>query len=496
MDMLFVPFLLIVAYRWTDIGRGGVLGTGGITRAICLGLAASISQFPWFVGPFIFLGLWQLRAPEVGTRRAAILTARFAALAGGTALFVNAPFIVWAPRAWLKGVATPLVQHAIPFGQGIVATSVFFHIGGGNLAYYSDAAVATLAGLLVIYFVWFQRLWRAAFVLPSIVLWFATRSLTEYFVTVIAVWTVSFVVPGSGPTPSGTRVATPRANARSYFGSKHHPDRLASRVAMSAMVLAVFAPSVAFVTLALTTPPPLALRIDSVSTNGQFDRVWQIRVAVTNESGTTVEPHFTAHSTSQLTPFWDIRKGPLRLRSGQTASYTLVAPNVGSMPLITQPFLLQAVTARPATISSSSLYTPEYFDCYITPSYVNQPVPLGRTLILHVQLRSPYGAQLHERGVSVALGQIIYAQNALIPAEAQINGAPEGKTPVMSVTGADGVAVFRVRDANVQGGNPLYFQAYVAPRRGFPYGYSEIVSILWGSSSGRNAASASDQQLR
>jgi len=120
------------------------------------------------------------------------------------------------------------------------------------------------------------------------------------------------------------------------------------------LMLAVFLPTAGFLALALTTPAPLTLRVLSVTTNGQFERVWQIQVAVTNRSSSTVAPHFTAHSTSQLTPFWEVRHGPASLRSGQTASYTLVAPDVGSMPFITQPFVVQAVTAQPESISSSS----------------------------------------------------------------------------------------------------------------------------------------------
>ena len=481
-DTLFVPFLLIVAYRWTDIGRGGRLGSSGLARAVCLGMACSISQFPWFVAPFIILGIWRLRAPELGNRRVALLAARFVGVAAGAALVVNAPFIVWGPGAWLKGVTTPLLQHAVPFGQGIVAASVFFRVGGGDLSYYTYAAVALFVGLLVVYWVWFRRLWRAAFVLPSVILLFPARSLTEYVVTVMAVWIVSLVVPGRGPTVPSQLITAPDLTMRSRFFAKFDglTAKFGDRRWVRWLMLAVFLPTAGFLTLALATPAPLTLRVLSVTTNGQFERVWQIQVAVTNRSSSAVDPHFTAHSTSQLTPFWEVRHGPAKLRSGQTASYTLVAPDVGSMPFITQPFVVQAVTAQPESISSSSAYTPEQYDCYITPSYVNKAVPLGGTVLLRIQLRSPFGAQVHQRGVPVALGQVIYAQTALVPAEAQINGAPEGQTPVTTRTDASGVATFRVRDATVQGNNPVYFQAYVDPTAGFPHGYSEVVSILWG----------------
>ena len=140
---------------------------------------------------------------------------------------------------------------------------------------------------------------------------------------------------------------------------------------------------------------------------------------------------------------------------------------------------LQAVSAQPDTLSSSSLYVPEQFSSYISPSYVDTDMPLGTKVRLQVQLRSPYGGLVRKAGVRIALGQLIYGQSALIPAEAQINNMPEGRTPVETKTNQAGVAEFDVRDNSVQGGNPIYFQAYVDPEGGYPYGYSEIVSVLW-----------------
>ena len=65
-----VPFLLIVAYHWTETGRYGRLGPSGTAKAICLGLAASISQFAWFVAPFVAIGIgecgnqsWEIGRP-------------------------------------------------------------------------------------------------------------------------------------------------------------------------------------------------------------------------------------------------------------------------------------------------------------------------------------------------------------------------------------------------------------------------------------------------
>jgi uncharacterized membrane protein len=474
-DTLFVPFLVIVAYRWTDVGKNGRLGAGGIGRAVCLGMAASISQFPWFVAPFVVIGLWRLRSPELGNRRALSLSARYAGVAAATGIVINAPFILWAPGAWLRGVTTPLLQHAVPFGQGIVAASVFFRVGGGNLAFYTYAASAIFLAIIVVYTAFFHHAWRVAFVLPSVVLFFPARSLTEYVVTLIAVWIVSLVAPGNGPDPfRRPRMVRVRGTSTSAWLRR---NRQAVRGAL--LAIAALVPGTLLLALALTTPAPMAMKIVSVSTNGQFERVWQLKVQVTNRSHETLDPHFTAHATSQLTPFWTIRRGPARLEAGRTGSYTLVAPNVGSMPFITQPFIVQAVTPQPETISSSQVYTPQSFSCYITPSYIDQAVPLGHTVTLQVQLRSPFGSQVRKKGVTIALGQIIYGQTALIPSEAEINGALEGQTPVTARTNSDGVAIFRVRDDSIQGGNPVYLQAYVDPTTGFPYAYSEIVSIIW-----------------
>ena len=125
-----------------------------------------------------------------------------------------------------------------------------------------------------------------------------------------------------------------------------------------------------------------------------------MEVHVTNRTNHTLTPHFATDASGYLTTFWNVVSGPPRLRPHQIANYTLVAPNVGSMPGVTQPFLVQVVTASPQTLSSSSLFTPEPFDSEISPSYVNRVVPLGQTVTLDVGLRSPYGAPVRQKAGS------------------------------------------------------------------------------------------------
>ena len=324
-----------------------------------------------------------------------------------------------------------------------------------------------MAALLVAYTLYIGKLWRAAFILPSAVFLLSTRSLSEYLIMVVAMWVMSIAAAGRGPERDGNGTVNRQRTA------------LAHRRRAAALALPIMA-TLIFVSLALATPAPLSITIRGVETNGQFRSIWKIQALVTNQSGKPLQPHFATDASGYMTTFWNVVSGPDQLKPGQRALYTLVAPNVGSMPGVTQPFLLQAVTASPQTISSSGLFTPEHFDAYISPSYVDRVLPLGQIVVLTVQLRSPYGAPVHKRGVKVAMGQVIYAQSTLIPAEARINNAAQGQSPVVARTNANGIATFRIRDANSQGGNPIYFQAYVDPAAGFPYGYSEVVSVQWG----------------
>lgn len=466
-----MPFLLVVAYRWSDIGRAGKLGRGGIVRAICLGLAASISQFPWFVIPFLLIALFRLRSLDLGPRRGMLVAVRFAAATAAVFLCVNAPFLVWSPRSWLSGILGPLVQKAVPLGQGLIDATIFLHIGGGDLDYYSAAAVSMLLMLVAVHAFFFTSLARATFLFPSVAFLFSTRSLSEYFIMMVATWLVSICAAGSSLSslhqPATTLDRPLRLSA------------LPARWLRGAVVASFGALALVSLALALSTPGPLAMRMTLMRSNGEFQSIWRLGVTVTNDSDMTLAPHFAVDSAGYMTSFWNVVAGPRELGGHESGTYLLDAPNVASMPGVTRPFYLQAVTASPDTMSSSSLVTPQRFTTQIMPSYVNRTLPLGKSVTLHVILRSPYGQEEQKGGVPIALGQIVYGQNALIDGEAQINTSPPGRSPVIARTDGAGVATFRVRDTEVQGGNPLYFQAYVSPDAGYPYGYSEVVSVEW-----------------
>ena len=74
------------------------------------------------------------------------------------------------------------------------------------------------------------------------------------------------------------------------------------------------------------------------------------------------------------------------------------------------------------------------------------------------------GDPLRQRGIQVALGQVVYGQRALVPGEASIDDKPECQSPVIRRTNSDGEVSFTVVGREAQP-EPVFFQADRADRR-------------------------------
>ncbi len=449
--------LVVVAWRWTETGRHGRrLNRRDIVRGCACGLAAATQQLAWFIALFVLIGIWRLRRADRGPREARRIVVAHGALAGATFVLINLPFIVWSPGAWLSGLTSTLTQQAIPYGQGLVDAALFFHTGGGGLLFYTLAGALLYAGLLGCYTARLDKLGMACFVLPVIPLFLTTRSLAEYFMVLVAVWAISLLTT----RPDAFKDVRPALVGRG------------ARLRLAVL----FVPALAAIVLAFTLPAPLHLAVLSVRTNGELQGVWELRLAVTNTSGHRLTPQFEVNYIGQASTFFHQIQGPAALAPRQRAIYTLDAPNRGSMPGITTPFVVVATTAHPQTVSVSSTFVPQPFEADLEPGYVNQIVGRGGSTTFRVDLRSPFGSFIHKPGVRIALGQVVYGQDALIDAQASINGRPEGQTPVYTSTDDAGVATFRITDPQPQG-QPVYFQAWIAGS--YPYGYSAIVPVEW-----------------
>lgn len=144
-----------------------------ILSALAVGLAAADRQPAWFFVPFYLLIIWKRDGRLETLRRGAIALAAFA--------LPNLPFFVADPVSYWSGVSAPMLGDLESYGVGFVR----FGIDGvlpllprGVYGVLSLVVFVALLGLLA-------RRWRvlpnAALGFPSVALWFAWRSLQNYF---------------------------------------------------------------------------------------------------------------------------------------------------------------------------------------------------------------------------------------------------------------------------------------------------------------------------
>ncbi|HEU5475636.1 MAG TPA: hypothetical protein VFV67_33760 [Actinophytocola sp.] len=463
--LIALPFLTVAVAGWTRVGESGALGRSGVVRAACLGLAAATQPLVWFAVPFAISGLWLLRRGQLPARWATALTLRYLLVAAGAFAVVNLPFLVWDAGLWWGGVGETLSQHAIPYGQGLVGLSLFFGIGGGAVDWFNYAGACAGLGVFVLYLAWFRRLGMAAWILPWLAFFPSGRSLAGYFMILAPIWLVSVLTTNREEFARAARLPLPRLG----WAWTRKP---------AVICLVVFAPCLAASAVAMSTPQPLRLEVIGVQTGGQLQSVWQLRVRATNTTPGTLHPHFATNPSGQASTRWNIIEGPVELPGGDTAEYQLVAPNIGSMPGLTTPFVVHAFTASPRTVSSSPLATPQPYRVALLPGYVNVPLRPGQAITVSAALRSPAGGPVHRAGVRVALGQVSYAQGGPLAGEARINGLDQGRSPAFATTGPDGTALFQLICTQAQA-RPIYFQAWIDEAGTHPFGYSEIVPVLW-----------------
>lgn len=459
-DVLYMPLLVLAAYRWDRFGNGWRSYLG----PVALGLAMAVKQTPWPLLAFILCALFIDERKDRGAAAALRRCARYLALAAAAFLLPNVWFIVASPSRWLSGIFTPITSHLVPAGQGAVALSLFLHAGGGALIAFTIAMSVLAVVLLALYVGTYPLLRAATFLLPAVVLFFASRSYGSYLVSLVPAALVGAVTAGE---PKGLLGA-------------HRPEGAAGRARArrwaSAIVAAtaVFAGALAY---ALSARQPLTLRIAGLRTTGQLATIEQLRVHATNTSSRSVKPLFTVDEGGAITTFWHIARGPRALAPGHSASYTIVAPNFPAQPSIGGGFTVLAFSQRPAAVSATSPYEPTAMHVALTPQAVDGLVPVGRPVVVHAQLLDQIDRPVRRANVPVYLGQIVYDQSGLELGEARINSAAPGQTPVRAYTNADGAAIFKVVGTQ-PGTDPVYFEAnLVQDRQFYPYGYSEILPI-------------------
>jgi len=453
-DTLFVPLLIGAAVGWDQFASAR--GPAAWRGPVCMGLAMAVKQTPWLVLPFVIVGIVLESRQRNGTGQAVRDGLRYARIAFAAFAVPNLPYAVAAPGAWLDGILTPFNSRTVPAGQGLVNISLSLMAGGGSLTLFNVAAVTVLAAMLACYVTTYPALKPTAFLLPSIALFFAGRSFGSYLVMLV---------------PSALAAAATTARPLGISAARNW--RWVAGGGGLAVLVAVLA--------ALTTPSPLSVSIESVRTTGQLATVGQVTLAVTNNTGGSVRPAFTLENGTVMTAFWQPVSGPAVLGPHQHASYTIVAPSYPAMPSIQSGFQVLAFLTNPASVSRTSVYLASDWRVILRPAAINQTVHVGRPITVQAEIVNRLDQPVAAAGVPVYLGQIIYAQQGLEYSEAFINHGLEGQTPVAARTDRQGVATFSIRCA--EGSNdPVYFEAnLVNPTYSYPYGYSPILSVRFGS---------------
>jgi uncharacterized membrane protein len=461
---MFLPFALVAIWRWTDIGRTGRLSRGDVARAICLGLACAIEQIVWIIALFLVLGIWRAGSRRLGNITSARVAARFALVTLAAFGVVNLPFIAWGAAAWWRDVIAPFTQHSVPYGEGLVDLTLVLHAGGGNLGWYSDAALALLCALLVVYVGWFRGLWRAGIILAGVMFFVSTRPLDGYWLEVAPLWLAVVVVPGPTPDPIPFATWSPRLHSL--------------RVGLTA---ALFVPALAFAALALSTPAPLQLHVESVGVEVELQDIWQVVVRATNVTERPIQPHFALDSAGQLSAYWTIDSGPATLPRGKTALYILSSPNLQTSPGITTPFVISAVSAGPDSISTSAVFQAANDHVVLTPSQFNNPVPVGEVVVMHAQIENSSHVTVPRAGIRVALWRTALGEKGALRSWASINGQPPTERVAFARTNAAGVATFRVRDLAPEGTRsaPVFLLSWIPSKTSYNYGYSAAVEVKW-----------------
>ncbi|MGA2836008.1 MAG: hypothetical protein ABSF84_05365 [Acidimicrobiales bacterium] len=337
-DGLFLPFLVVAVWRWDRYPGRAVAWLPAWVGPVCLGVACSIKQTPWFCVPFLVIGVACESRRAGGSPVATAL--RYAGLVVATFVLVDLPFIVWSPVAWLKGALLPIASPLIPDGQGLIAVAIHGLTGGVVLTWMSAASVLALVAMLAAFALWEPRLKRSWLFLVPLVLFLPDRSLSSYLVDFVPVALVAAV-----------SVTVDRA-----------PDRAGAR-RPGAAALAVGLPAMASLVLLVVafTSAPLAVGVRGFAVAPDAVDGFNfasLEVTVHNGYPAAVTPHFMVSSGGgHPSGFWraTVVHGTLPVAPGATTEFTLRPSNATPAPATGQWWLVDAYTTSPDALSTSPL---------------------------------------------------------------------------------------------------------------------------------------------
>jgi hypothetical protein len=318
--VIALALLVPVVAGWHRTGADGRLGKAGLLRAAALGAACSVHQTAWFFVPFLVVGVWALRRSEVGPRRALLVAVRYALVAAGVWGLIDLPFALRQPVHWFEGLLLPITQHAIVHGQGLIAVTEYLTPGSGAIAWFGAAQLALLLALVVLLAIHPHRLAVALPILPALPYLLGTRSSADYLVLFLPLWVLAaLTVPVAvAASPSATAMPATKLRGRTSW----------------IVAAALLVPALVCATVAVATPPPLAVRV--VAVDRAQGAVQTATVTARNTSGVPIRPHFLSRVGTHPSFWWAVRSGSAVVQPGQTVRYVIAPAATTTGRLVSQ----------------------------------------------------------------------------------------------------------------------------------------------------------------
>lgn len=441
-DVLFMPLLLIAAYKWDRFGTSRMSYIG----PICFGLAMGIKQNPWPALPFVLLALCLDERARTDLNQGLKRAGRYLATALAAFVIPNIPYFVASPSGWIHGVLTPLFADMVPTGQGTISLTLYLHLGGGSVTAFTAAAALMLLLCVLAYIGTYPLLRGGAYLLPALAFFFDDRSNVNYFISLIPIGFIAVATVEQAPFEARQRLATVVAHGRGIR------DRVARTLdsatwffsarwaAACAVVFALFAAATAY---SLAAPQPLSIKLTGVMTTGTTSKIAEMTVRVTNRTDQAVQPSFDVIRGGYNSTFWNRVLGPKTLGAGKTATYELKAPNWVAEPSIYGGFNVVGYLNSPKAFAVSATYRPRLYHIGFVPDAINRIIRVGHPVKVTVQVYNTSGAPLLKPGVRVRMTQIIWANGGPHKSRVYINNSKRGKAGI-AYTNRQGIATFRV----------------------------------------------------
>lgn len=144
-----------------------------LLSAIAVGLAVASRQPAWFIAPFYVIAIWKRSGRGEAMRRSAIIVM--------AALLPNLPFIVDAPQEFFDGISAPMLGALAPYGVGFVRLGIDGPLPLLPRAVYGALSAISFVVLAAVLWRQWRRIPIGAVVFPFVPLYFAWRSLQNYF---------------------------------------------------------------------------------------------------------------------------------------------------------------------------------------------------------------------------------------------------------------------------------------------------------------------------